>query len=442
MSDLTSSSSGSQKQRAEAMRAKARDAYIRFGTTVSRELDPSYMQTVGSFPRLTPEEEVTYAKQFQEGRQELQDILRKWPALFLFQLRAIAADSELRPGAFLEAQGGQDEPDDDEVSVSVSRLLNDALAKLESYPPPATDNPSPLQASKDLKADFWTALAPLRFRDAFYDACLKIISDDAQRKLFIDDEEWSTVEPAITRICNAILEAKKILVERNLRLVISIASNFLGGGMPLADLVQEGNLGLIRAVEKFDYQRGHRFGTYASYWIRQAVTRHITNHGRIIRMPANPIQQINQINRTEQELLQKTGAIPTSEEIAAVLSLSPARVRALQKMSLQPLSLHIIMNNEDSTLEDMIADTVTPTPHEAAKQKGLQDSIKMALDNLDERERTIITLRFGLYGAECHTLAQLSQILQLTSERIRQIEAAAIQKLRQPDNLKFFDGYN
>ena len=103
--------------------------------------------------------------------------------------------------------------------------------------------------------------------------------------------------------------------------MISIASNFLGGGMPLADLVQEGNLGLIRAVEKFDYQRGHRFGTYASYWIRQAVTRHITNHGRIIRMPANPIQQINQINRTEQELLQKTGAIPTSEEIAAVLSL-------------------------------------------------------------------------------------------------------------------------
>ncbi|NMA38807.1 MAG: sigma-70 family RNA polymerase sigma factor [Lentisphaerae bacterium] len=437
----TPSSSSSQKQRADAMRAKARDAYIRFGTTVSRELDPSYMQTVGSFPRLTPEEEVTYAKQFQEGRQALQDTLRKWPALLLFQLRVIAADSELRPGAFLEAQG-QDDPDDEEVSVSVSSLLNDALAKLESFPSPAADNPSPLPASKNFSNDFWAAMAPLRFRDAFYDDCLKIIADDTQRKLFIDDEEWSTVEPTLTKICNSIWEAKKILVERNLRLVISIASNFLGGGMPLADLVQEGNLGLIRAVEKFDYQRGHRFGTYASYWIRQAVTQHITNHGRIIRMPANTIQQISQINRTEQELLQKTGAIPTAEDIAAVLNLSPARVRALQKMSLQPLSLHIIMNNEDSTLEDMIADTVTPNPREAARQKGLQDSIKMALDNLDERERTIITLRFGLYGTECHTLAQLSQILQLTSERIRQIEAAAIQKLRQPDNLKFFDGYN
>ena len=152
------------------------------------------------------------------------------------------------------------------------------------------------------------------------DDCLKIIADDTQRKLFIDDEEWSTVEPTLTKICNSIWEAKKILVERNLRLVISIASNFLGGGMPLADLVQEGNLGLIRAVEKFDYQRGHRFGTYASYWIRQAVTRHITNHGRIIRMPANTIQQISQINRTEQELRKKR-RYSHRRDIAAVLNL-------------------------------------------------------------------------------------------------------------------------
>ena len=442
MPDTTPSPSGNPKQRTEAMRAKARDAYLRFGTTVSRELDPSYMQTVGSFPRLTPEEEVTYAKQFQNARQELQDTLRKWPALFLFQLRAIAEDNDLRPGNFLEAQG-HDEQEEEEVSVSVSHLLDDALAQLQSVPPPtpAADNPSPLPASPDLNTGFWIALAPLRLRDSFYDACLKIISDDALRRLFITDAEWTATEPVIDRICLSFREAKKILVERNLRLVISIASNFLGGGIPLADLVQEGNLGLIRAVEKFDYQRGHRFGTYASYWIRQAVTRHITNHGRIIRMPANTIAQIAQINRTEQDLLQKTGAIPTSEDIAAILNLSPARVRALQKMSLQPLSLHIIMN-EDSTLEDMIADTVTPTPHEAAKQNALQDCIKMALDNLDERERTIITLRFGLYGAECHTLAQLSQKLQLTSERIRQIEATAIKKLRQPNNLKFFDGYN
>ncbi len=288
---------------------------------------------------------------------------------------------------------------------------------------------------------FWESLEPLRLRDIFYDACLNTIFDDGLRPSFVSADDWSQQAPVINQLCAAMQEAKGILVERNLRLVISIAGNFLGSGIPLADLVQEGNLGLLRTVEKFDYRLGHRFGTYASYWIRQAITRHLTNHGRVIRMPANTVQQINQINRMEQELLQKNGLLPSMEEIAEELNMAPARVRALRKMSQQPLSLHMIMN-EDSTLEDMIADTVTPNPREAARQKGLQDSIKMALDNLDERERTIITLRFGLYGTECHTLAQLSQILQLTSERIRQIEAAAIQKLRQPDNLKFFDGYN
>ncbi len=440
MPDTTPSHSDKQALRAEAMRAKARDAYFRFGTTVSRELDPAYMQTVGSFPRLTPDEEITYARKFHEGRHQLHTTLRQWPALILFQLRAIAEDPEVKPINFLGAQapGTQDEEE-----VGVSGLLNSVLARLKDIPPPtaAGDNPSPLPDRSVPGPGFWTIVAPLGLRDAFYDACLKIISDNARRPLFITATEWAVAEPALASICDTIREAKKVLVERNLRLVISIAGNFLGGGIPLADLVQEGTLGLIRAVEKFDYQRGHRFGTYASYWIRQAITRHITNHGRIIRMPANTIQQVSLINRTEQELLQKNGALPTVDEIAAVLGLSPSRVRALQKMSLQPLSLHIIMN-EDTTLEDMIADTATPNPHEVAKQNALQDCIKLALDNLDERERTIITLRFGLYGAECHTLAQLSQKLQLTSERIRQIEAAAIKKLRQPDNLKFLDGYN
>ncbi|MBK8046427.1 MAG: RNA polymerase sigma factor RpoD [Anaerolineales bacterium] len=264
---------------------------------------------------------------------------------------------------------------------------------------------------------------------------------DSRRKLSDGIDDWEERERLLWYVRDG-QAAQEHLIKANSRLVVSVAKKYVGRGVPFLDLIQEGNIGLIRAVKKFDYRRGYKFSTYATWWIRQAVTRAIADQGRTIRVPVHMYEQINRLTRTSRQLVQELGRDPTTEEIADELGVSPRKVEHIMRVSQRPLSLEMpVGEEEDSYLGDFIEDEDADAPGDAAGQQLLREVIDEIFQSLTPREVRILQLRFGLVDGYCYTLEEVGKKFGVTRERIRQIEAQALSRLRHPSRSRKLRDY-
>lgn len=264
---------------------------------------------------------------------------------------------------------------------------------------------------------------------------------DARRLLTLGVDDWDERERLLWQVRDG-QSAQEHLIKANSRLVVSVAKKYVGRGVPFLDLIQEGNIGLIRAVKKFDYRRGYKFSTYATWWIRQAVTRAIADQGRTIRVPVHMYEQINRLTRTSRQLVQELGRDPTTEEIADELGVTPRKVEHIMRVSQRPLSLEMpVGEEEDSYLGDFIEDEDADAPGDAAGQRLLREVIDEIFQSLTPREVRILQLRFGLVDGYCYTLEEVGKKFGVTRERIRQIEAQALSRLRHPSRSRKLRDY-
>ncbi len=426
----------------------------------------SYLKEMGSVPLLTRQGEIEIARQIEKGRERLSMLVFSVPVAIqkLIELGESIEKGEAPIDEIISIDGDESEED----LLRIKRRFYEQTLKIKKLFQKRKrllrENKDRLKLRKNRK-EICTEVFKLNLTEAavytFADEIKRLHEllnekveqlranpgdvelmkekEELERRVGMEYEELSRVVKAIKRTEEQIHRAKSKLVESNLRLVISIAKRYIGKGLSLEDLIQEGNLGLMKAVEKFEYKRGYKFSTYATWWIRQAITRALADQSRTIRLPVHMIESINKVNKVTKELVQELGREPTVEEIAERAELSEAKVRQIMKAGKETVSLETpVGDDEDSYLMDFIEDAVVESPLEEAMRADLREHLEKVLSSLKPKEAEVIRRRYGLDGTDVpHTLEEVGKAMNVTRERVRQIEVRAMRKLKHPSRSKW-----
>lgn len=416
----------------------------------SSGLMPSYLHDIGNFPRLTPEEEDRWAKQCSFNHAQVRRMIQEHPQVIIDKL-AMLQKSDDRKGlatylVFNAGETAEDGAPEDEMRGDdafdsaemddLREIVDDPAGFLRGVVKDHNVR-NPFQKDDEgLRLDMAKTIAPflrtsgkIHFQLRFFTACVDYFMEGDWHEEGLSPKEQARLKEEMRGYVKAKQEAMNALVEGNLRLVIAVARRFTTSLMSLADMVQEGNIGLMRAVETFEWERGHKLSTYATYRIRHAITTALNSKGRPIRVPSNILRQLAKIRRVEQEFTMTHDREPDDTELARLVNVSPARLRALKRMGQQPLSLQAIQSN-DRGWEGILGDKADPLA-DRIKEEAVNDALSSALATLRPNEKDILERHFGLNGRPVQSLMAIGEVYGLTSERIRQIESAALQKMRQ-----------
>ncbi len=396
----------------------------------TEDLVQAYFHSMGDISILTKDEEVELAKKLEEGKEIIAEIIRYVPLT-----KHIEEE-------FLADEDNKDVEEEERSSYVVESTLF-RLDMMIEVVEDLNDELEPYGGSiKELKILIKNEKGKKRIRAGLLAAMEELLGRSQRTIGKVEAEAGMKVEPLlamwerINRVQSFVLEAKNELITRNLRLVVNIAKNYVGRGLPLLDLIQEGNIGLMKAVDKFKHEKGFKFSTYATWWIRQAITRALIDQTKTIRVPVHMMEFYNRVTKASRELTQELGREPSDEEIAKRLSVPPRKVEEVFRAIQDPIALQTPVGDEDTELEDFIGDKNSPSPYTDAEGKEISGYIKKVLGTLTPKEEKVIRMRFGIGVDRDHTLEEVGRHLTITRERVRQIEAKALRKLKHPSRLK------